>query len=171
VKFKTGCTVSDDPNWDGQVTNTQVSGNLTTCPIGPVTIDYNLSHDATDVRLCIYDPNLLLIHESDHGSQTAGDHSVVWSGSDANGKGKYTFVVSAVRADHPNDKLLDGLWVHSLGYSPVSVALLAINSPLDANPNAGGGLRIFPDKQTPEDTVARNTVRVKAGPVARNAMV
>jgi Glucodextranase, domain B len=38
----------------------------------------------------------------------------------------------------------------------------AIDSPLDANPNAGGGLRIFPDKQTPSDTVDRSKVRVRA---------
>ncbi len=34
--------------------------------------------------------------------------------------------------------------------------------PLDTNPNAGSGLRIFPDKRTPTDTVNRARVRVKA---------
>jgi len=37
-----------------------------------------------------------------------------------------------------------------------------MDSPLDANPNAGGGLRIFPDKTSPNDTVNRRAVRVKA---------
>lgn len=39
----------------------------------------------------------------------------------------------------------------------------AINSAIDNNPNAGGGKRIFPDKTSPNDTVNRRTVRVKAG--------
>ncbi len=43
-----------------------------------------------------------------------------------------------------------------------SVVFEAINSPLDHNPNAGGGLRIFPDKQSPTDTLNRRRVRVKA---------
>ncbi|MBX3297783.1 MAG: hypothetical protein KF762_18960 [Acidobacteria bacterium] len=34
--------------------------------------------------------------------------------------------------------------------------------PIDANPNAGGGLRIFPDKKTPNETVDRRRIRVKA---------
>lgn len=43
-----------------------------------------------------------------------------------------------------------------------SVVFEAIDSPLDANPNAGGGQRIFPEKQTETDTVDRKKVRVKA---------
>lgn len=43
-----------------------------------------------------------------------------------------------------------------------SLLLEAIDSPLDNNPNAGGGQRIFPDKQTAVDTVNRRRVRVRA---------
>jgi hypothetical protein len=34
--------------------------------------------------------------------------------------------------------------------------------PIDANPNAQGGLRIFPDKKEPNETVDRRKIRVKA---------
>lgn len=44
----------------------------------------------------------------------------------------------------------------------VSVAWEAIDSPLDTNPNAGGGLRIFPDKASPTDTTDRSKVRLRA---------
>lgn len=43
-----------------------------------------------------------------------------------------------------------------------SVELVAVNSPLDTNPNAGGGLRMFPDKTSPTDAVDRRRVRVRA---------
>src|SRR5262249_36738987 len=45
-----------------------------------------------------------------------------------------------------------------------SVQLVAspANTPLDANPNLGGGLRIFPDKLTPTDPVFRRYVHVIA---------
>ena len=43
-----------------------------------------------------------------------------------------------------------------------SLLLEAIDSTLDENPNAGGGQRIFPDKQTADDTVNRRRVRVRA---------
>ena len=44
----------------------------------------------------------------------------------------------------------------------VSVVFEAIDSPLDGNPNLGGGQRIFPEKTTPTDAVNRKRVRVKA---------
>jgi hypothetical protein len=50
-------------------------------------------------------------------------------------------------------------------YTVVSVAnveLLAIDSPLDSNPNAGGGLRVFPDKVSPSDSANRRRVRIRA---------
>jgi len=34
------------------------------------------------------------------------------------------------------------------------------NTPLDANPNWGGGLRVYPDQLTPTDTTARNQIKV-----------
>jgi hypothetical protein len=34
--------------------------------------------------------------------------------------------------------------------------------PIDANPNDGGGLRIFPDKKVPQETISRRRIRVKA---------
>ena len=40
--------------------------------------------------------------------------------------------------------------------------MLAINSPLDTNPNASGGQRIFPDKLTASDSIDRKRVRIKA---------
>lgn len=43
-----------------------------------------------------------------------------------------------------------------------SVAFEQVNSPIDRNPNAGGGQRIFPDKVNPGDTTNRAVVRVKA---------
>lgn len=43
-----------------------------------------------------------------------------------------------------------------------SVEWVVLNSALDTNPNAGGGQRIFPDKQSAADTVDRKKVRVKA---------
>ncbi|HEX7184636.1 MAG TPA: hypothetical protein VF756_22620 [Thermoanaerobaculia bacterium] len=43
-----------------------------------------------------------------------------------------------------------------------SLLLEAIDNPLDNNPNAGGGQRIFPDKQTADDDVDRRQVRVRA---------
>lgn len=43
-----------------------------------------------------------------------------------------------------------------------SVEWVLLNSALDENPNALGGQRIFPDKQSPTDTVDRKKVRVKA---------
>ena len=43
-----------------------------------------------------------------------------------------------------------------------SLLLEAIDSPLDNNPNAGGGQRIFPDNQTAADAVNRRRVRLRA---------
>lgn len=42
------------------------------------------------------------------------------------------------------------------------VTLLPLGSVLDGNPKAGGGLRIFPDKTTPTDTIQRNRILVRA---------
>jgi hypothetical protein len=44
----------------------------------------------------------------------------------------------------------------------VSTVWQAINSPLDTNPHLNGGARIFPDKQSPADAVARDIVDVVA---------
>lgn len=43
-----------------------------------------------------------------------------------------------------------------------SVVFEAIDSPLDSNPNAGGGMRIFPDRLSEADAVQRQAVRVRA---------
>lgn len=43
-----------------------------------------------------------------------------------------------------------------------TVDLEEIDSPLDANPNTGGGQRIFPGRQAAADTVDRRTVRIRA---------
>lgn len=40
--------------------------------------------------------------------------------------------------------------------------ILTDDLPIDTNPNAGGGLRIFPDKKVPAETVDRRKIRVKA---------
>lgn len=42
------------------------------------------------------------------------------------------------------------------------VEFQAIDSPVDTNPNAGGGSRIFPDRQSAADTVNRRRIRVRA---------
>lgn len=65
-----------------------------------------------------------------------------------------------------------GLGFDDFTFTPVgkveSVALEQMDSLLDTNPNANGGLsandnrRIFPDKQSPADTVNRRRVRVRA---------
>ena len=43
-----------------------------------------------------------------------------------------------------------------------SVEMVQINSALTSNPNAGGGLRIFPDKLSRSDTVDRSRVKITA---------
>lgn len=51
----------------------------------------------------------------------------------------------------------------------VAVNIQAIDSPLDNNPNAAGGRRIFPDKTMPVDPPDRRKIRIQAqfgGPVA-----
>lgn len=55
----------------------------------------------------------------------------------------------------------------------LSVVYEPIDSPLDGNPNSGDGLRIFPDKQSPDETTNRKRVRVKATilPVRNNVRV
>lgn len=47
-------------------------------------------------------------------------------------------------------------------YPVKTLEMTAINSPLDTNPNLGGGQRIFPDKLTSGDTVNRTRVRIRA---------
>jgi hypothetical protein len=42
------------------------------------------------------------------------------------------------------------------------VEIAAIDSDLDVNPNAGGGMRIFPCQQTPTDAIDRRKVKVRA---------
>ena len=44
-----------------------------------------------------------------------------------------------------------------------------IDSPLDANPNIGGGQRIYPDRESPQDAVNRRTVRVQAITIPQTA--
>jgi hypothetical protein len=43
-----------------------------------------------------------------------------------------------------------------------SLVFQAIDSPLDTNPNTGGGNRIYPDRTTPSDATNRRRVRVRA---------
>jgi hypothetical protein len=50
----------------------------------------------------------------------------------------------------------------SVGPQIQSVILEPIDSPLDLNPNVGGGQRIFPDRETPFDPKNRRKVLVKA---------
>jgi len=52
--------------------------------------------------------------------------------------------------------------VSALVVNVTALKLEGADSPLDTNPNPGGGLRMFPDKTTPGDTVNRRTVHVKA---------
>jgi len=47
-------------------------------------------------------------------------------------------------------------------YPVKNLEMIAVNSPLDTNPNVGGGQRLFPDKLTSADTVDRKRVRIKA---------
>ncbi len=47
-------------------------------------------------------------------------------------------------------------------YPVKNLEMIAVNSPLDTNPNVGGGQRLFPDKLTSTDTVDRKRVRIKA---------
>lgn len=43
-----------------------------------------------------------------------------------------------------------------------NIEFTVIDSPLDSNPGPGGGLRIYPERQSDADAVDRRTVRVKA---------
>lgn len=52
--------------------------------------------------------------------------------------------------------------VSALVVNVASLEWEELNSPLDTNPNAGGGFRMFPDKTSPDDTVPRKTVLIKA---------
>lgn len=52
--------------------------------------------------------------------------------------------------------------VSALVVNVASVEFEAADSPLDTNPNAGGGQRIFPDKTSAGDTVNRRTVHARA---------
>lgn len=49
--------------------------------------------------------------------------------------------------------------VTGITFQPIA----ANNLPIDANPNVGGGLRIFPDDNTPVENANRQTIRVTAG--------
>lgn len=52
--------------------------------------------------------------------------------------------------------------VSALVHNVASLEFEEHNSPLDSNPNAGGGLRMFPDKVSAGDTVNRRTVLIRA---------
>jgi hypothetical protein len=52
-----------------------------------------------------------------------------------------------------------------------TVDFAVIDSPIDNNPNSGGGLRIFPDKQFPSDSTNRNKVKIRANTSLPNATV
>jgi hypothetical protein len=62
------------------------------------------------------------------------------------------------------DRILDnsGYTLDNLSFELYTAEFEAIDSPLDTNPNVGGGLRVFPDRQTATDPVDRRRVRVKA---------
>ncbi len=49
------------------------------------------------------------------------------------------------------------------GIQSVNFQLIATDSPaIDTNPNVGAGLRVFPDKNSPNDTANRQTIRITA---------
>lgn len=52
--------------------------------------------------------------------------------------------------------------IHMASFNTLQLNWQALNSALDNNPNVGGGLRIFPDKQTSTDTLNRALVQLKA---------
>lgn len=57
----------------------------------------------------------------------------------------------------------DCVTVSPPGVGSVDFQLIATDSPaIESNPNMGGGLRIFPDKNTASDTANRQTIRVRA---------
>jgi hypothetical protein len=63
------------------------------------------------------------------------------------------------KAQDPEDFIHDAA-INYFNFA-VTVTLEEIDSAIETNPNAGGGKRIFPDKQTPTDTTARNTLKAR----------
>lgn len=72
--------------------------------------------------------------------------------------------VTKIRAYSLTD--VQGVGFDDFRFTPVgrveSVTWQPLNGPLDNNPKAGGGLRIYPDRQSPSDTTDRRTIRVRA---------
>jgi hypothetical protein len=86
---------------------------------------------------------------------------------DATGSG--TSDIHFVKGVNPGVTFVEGCSVLGcllpFGVTVVGIAdvnFSVIDSPLDTNPNPGGGLRIYPDKESPQDPVERRTVRVQA---------
>ncbi len=69
-------------------------------------LNYELSGNATSVKISIYDGSGDLVRSDEIGPQGTGDHSYVWDGKDASGnqmpEGPYTYEIKAQDAsDEP----------------------------------------------------------------------
>ena len=85
------------------------------------------------------------------------------------GTGSGTSDIHFVKGVNPGVTFVEGCSVLGcllpFGVTVVGIAdvnFSVIDSPLDDNPNPGGGLRIYPDKESPQDPVERRTVLVQA---------
>ncbi|MDQ3814426.1 MAG: hypothetical protein M3347_10795, partial [Armatimonadota bacterium] len=105
--------------------------------------------------------------DPDWGTWAGGDgtNSLSWSSPDK--AGSFTVKVKAKRrcagagGGGAVDEDFEVEWSGDV-IEVESVEWMPINSPLDGNPNASGGQRIFPDRNSPIDMIVRNTVRVRA---------
>ena len=93
------------------------------------------------------------------GATGSGDSTIKTFTTLSKNTHDYKTVVATVQnggSKTANVIVADG--VKSISFEPIDQA-----SPMDDNPNAGGGKRVFPDKNAPSDnTVDRRKVRVKA---------
>jgi len=71
--------------------------------------------------------------------------------------------VVVTNPDGQSDTLADSFtYIAAIVPQVVSLTWEELDSPLDENPNVGGGQRIFPDRQFPTDSTDRRKVRLRA---------
>ncbi len=93
------------------------------------------------------------------------------------GSGSGTSDIHFVKGVNPGVTFVEGCSVILGCLLPFEVTVVGIagvnfgviDSPLDANPNIGGGQRIYPDRESPQDAVNRRTVRVQAITIPQTA--
>ncbi len=123
------------------------SSQTSTCAVSAVMSGPNVSESGTDVQTCnVINPYIYLSSDKFLPNSQyciAGTHTI---------EGEGTSTSSACLTTPANTK------VTSVVYERISNDDL----PIDVNPNAQNGLRIFPDKNLPTETVDRRKIRVRA---------